>query len=172
VLQGESGTVEQLLAQTTDLTTFLASRDQVYGEVLTNLVPVLQNLAGQGDLVSTTIVELKELMVALAKDRRTIGESVDAVGQLVGDTSQFLDEVDDPLVRALSEFRGVARLNAETRDDLARAIRSFSGSVETLGRIASYENAVNVYPCTLRLELGNAEVNPFGEAGPWSEVCS
>ena len=35
VLQGEGGTVEQLLQQTTQLTTYVADRDAVIGEVLT-----------------------------------------------------------------------------------------------------------------------------------------
>ena len=41
VLQGEGGTVEQLLQQTTELTGFLTERDELYGAVLTNLTPVL-----------------------------------------------------------------------------------------------------------------------------------
>ncbi len=48
VLQGEGGTVEVLLQQTAELTNFVADRDDVYGDVLTNLTPVLDNLAGQG----------------------------------------------------------------------------------------------------------------------------
>jgi len=172
VLQGESGTVEQLLSQTTELTGFFASRDEVYGQVLTNLIPVLQNLAGQGDNLSTTIVELKNLMVALAKDRKSIGESIDAVGQLVGSTSDFLNEIDDPMVQALADFADVAKLNASTRDELRAALRSFGETVETLGRVTSYENAGNVYPCTLRLKVGKNEVNPFGNNGPWSKVCA
>lgn len=171
VLQGESGTVEQLLAQTAELTNFFASRDDVYGEVLTNLIPVLQNLAGQGDNVSTTIVELKNLMVALAQDRKSIGRSIDAVGQLVGTTSEFLDTVDDPLVRALDEFVTTAKINASTRNELRTALKSFTGTVEALGRITSYENAGNLYPCALYLKIGGTEINPVGNNGPWSEVC-
>ncbi len=51
VLQGEGGTVEILLQQTTELTNFVADRDDVYDDVLTNLTPVLDDLAGQGDRV-------------------------------------------------------------------------------------------------------------------------
>ncbi len=61
VLQGEGGTVEQLLQQTTELTGFLADRDDLYGQVVDNLVPVLDNLSGQDAQITATIRELKAL---------------------------------------------------------------------------------------------------------------
>ncbi len=43
---------------------------------------------------------------------------------------------------------------------------------EGLGRAGSYESAVNVYPCSFILVVGQAlEVNPAGDNGPWSQVC-
>jgi phospholipid/cholesterol/gamma-HCH transport system substrate-binding protein len=50
VLQGEGGTVESLLAHTGSLTTTLAGRDKVIGEVITNLNSVLKtiNVAAAG----------------------------------------------------------------------------------------------------------------------------
>ncbi|MDN5745831.1 MAG: MCE family protein, partial [Nocardioidaceae bacterium] len=52
VLQGEGGSVEQLLQQTGQLSNFLADRDDIIGEVMTNLQPVLENLAGQDDNIT------------------------------------------------------------------------------------------------------------------------
>ena len=69
VLQGEGGTVEQLLQQTTQLTTYVADRDAVIGEVLTNLTPVLEHLQGRGTEIESTVLELRRLMEGLAKDR-------------------------------------------------------------------------------------------------------
>src|SRR5699024_4955684 len=62
VLQGEGGTVEGLLQKTATLTNFLADRDQVVGEVLDNLTPVLVDMAGQGDELRGAVLELKALM--------------------------------------------------------------------------------------------------------------
>ena len=79
VLQGEGGTVEQLLQQTTQLTTYVADRDAVIGEVLTNLTPVLEHLQGRGTEIESTVLELRRLMEGLAKDRTAIGASIDGV---------------------------------------------------------------------------------------------
>lgn len=171
VLQGEGGTVEGLLAETTKLTNFLADRDELFDSLATNLIPVLDNLAGQGDQLKSTIVSLRNLMEGLADDRRAIGDSIDGLSRLVGATSGFLDEARDPAVGTLTELRGAAALLADSREDLSDAIDSFGVSLEALGRTGSYENAINVYPCSLILALGPVLINPAGNNGPWSEVC-
>lgn len=172
VLQGEGGTVEQLLQQTADLTTFLADRDDLYGAVLTNLTPVLDNLAGQGDELRTTVVELRRLMDGLARDRRDIGASIEGLSQLVGATSGFFREARVPAVRTIAELREVAGQAAASRDRLNDAITSFATIFESLGRAGSYENALNVYPCSILVAAGSTEINVSGgNDGPWSEVC-
>jgi phospholipid/cholesterol/gamma-HCH transport system substrate-binding protein len=172
VLQGEGGTVEVLLQQTTELTNFVADRDEVIGDVLTNLTPVLDNLAGQGDEFTATVQELRSLMSGLARDRRAIGSSIDGVSRLVGSTSRLLRDVREPAVDSIHEFVQVADLVARTRRDLNAAIRQFAVIFDGLGRAGSYESAVNVYPCSFLLVVGRAlEVNPAGNTGPWSKVC-
>ena len=172
VLQGEGGTVETLLQQTAELTTFLADRDEVLDDVLTNLTPVLTNLAGRDDQVAATVRELRALMTGLARDRRSLGRSIDGVGRLVGSTSSLLRRIQAPAVAAIRRFAEVAELAARSRGELNRAVRSFGDTFEGLGRATSYESALNVYTCSFLLAAGAAaEVNPAGPNGPWSEVC-
>lgn len=171
VLQGEGGTIEQLLQQTTELTGFLSDRDELYGQVLTNLTPVLQNLDGRGSELTSTIKELRALMTGLARDREAIGSSIDGVSRLVGATSGLLRETRQPTVEAVGELRDVAAQMKASRNKLNTAIDSFGLIFESLGRAASYENAVNVYPCSILISIGGAEINPAGNNGPWSEVC-
>lgn len=172
VLQGEGGTVEVLLQQTAELTNFVADRDDVYSDVVTNLTPVLDNLAGQDDQLSSTVQELRALMTGLARDRRAIGSSIDGVSRLVGSTSQLLQDVREPAVASIREFVKVADMVASTRKELNAALKQFGVIFEGLGRAGSYESALNVYPCSFFVVVGKAlEVNPAGDKGPWSQVC-
>lgn len=172
VLQGEGGTVEQLLTQTTSLTRFVAERDEVIGQVLTNLTPVLQSLAGQGEELSATVVELRRLMEGLAADRESIGASVDGVSKLIGSTSQLLRESRQPLVGSVRQLRSVARMLDATRAKIVAALDAYRVAFGGLGRATSYENAVNVYLCTLKVALGGGEgLNPAGTDPRRSEVC-
>lgn len=171
VLQGEGGTVEQLLGQTAQLTNFLADRDGVIGDVMTNLKPVLDNLTGQDAQISTTIRELKLLMTGLAADRKSIGASIDGVSRLVGVTSSLFKEVKVPLVKATDRLVTVADMFARSRGTLVKTIPAFGTIFESLGRATSYENALNVYVCSLTIVplIGNLSGNTNG--GPWREVC-
>jgi phospholipid/cholesterol/gamma-HCH transport system substrate-binding protein len=172
VLQGEGGTVESLLAQTGRLTNFLADRDQVVGEVLDNLTPVLTDLAGQGTELQSTVQELRALMTGLARDRKSIGASIDGMSQLIGSTSQLLEEAKVPTVRAVKRFRQVMQLFVSNKPEFVKAIGSFGSTLAALGRASSYENAVNIYLCSVTANVGGAKLNLNGSGdGPWSEVC-
>ena len=171
VLQGEGGTVETLLQQTSRLTNFIADRDEVIGDVLTNLTPVLDNLAGQGTELKGTVRELRALMTGLARDRKSIGQSIDGVSQLVGATSELLREARVPATRTIQRFRTVARMLSASREELNGALESFGVTFESLGRASSYENAVNVYLCSFAFAVGDNDINPAGGQGPYSRVC-
>ena len=172
VLQGEGPTVEQLLSQTARLTDYVADRDQIFQEVLTNLTPVLNDVAGQGPELDATVTELRALMTGLARDRTAIGQSIDGVSKLIVSTSDLLKEARDPLTRTSHEFRETAALFARNNQRLVTAISAFGTIFESLGRAMSYENAGNVYACTVWLVEGGTKVNlAGGDGGPWSEVC-
>lgn len=173
VLQGESGTVEQLLAQTAELSDFLADRDDVITQVMTNLQPVLENLAGQDDQITSAVRELRALMTGLARDRRSIGASIDGVSRLVGATSSLLQEVKVPLTRATGRLVSAADMLEQSRGSLEKAIPAFATVFESLGRASSYENALNVYVCSLAISVAStgSGINPAGPNGPWSAVC-
>ncbi len=172
VLQGEGGTVEQLLTQTSELTNFLADRDELVGEVLTNLTPVLTDMAGQGTELRATVVELKALMTGLARDRESIGASITGVSELIGSTSALLTDIKVPTVTAVKKFRATMDLFVANEDDFVAAIRSFGSTLASLGRVTSYENAVNIFLCSVIVAIGPGELNLNGTPnGPFSEVC-
>jgi len=174
VLQGEGGSVEQLLQQTTTLTNFLADRDNVFSAVLTNLTPVLDDLSGQGQELKSTVHELQLLMTGLAKDRHSIGASISGLSTLISSTSQLLAQSRKPIVLDTHLFREVAETLAQQKTNLTAALKSFGVVFDDLGRASSYRNAVNVYLCTMWIGAGpGAELNLSGRntGGPWSKVC-
>jgi phospholipid/cholesterol/gamma-HCH transport system substrate-binding protein len=172
VLQGEGGTVESLLEQTGRLTNTLADRDRVFGEVLDNLTPVLTDLAGRGSELRDTVRELEGLMTGLARDRKSIGASLDGMSQLIGSTADLLQQARVPTVRAVKRFLAVMNLFLASKPQFVAAIGSFGETLAALGRASSYENAVNIYLCSTIVEFGGAKANLNGSGnGPWSEVC-
>jgi len=173
VLQGEGGTVQEFLSETTKLTNFIADRDKVFDQVITNLTPVLENLAGRGDELRTTARELTALMSALARERQTIGSSIDGIAQLTDHLSSLFVEANQPTKAALVRLRAVAKMYADNRTQVENAIVWFPRLVNSLGRITQNSNQANVYLCNLGVNLAGTTLYPFGQPGSanYSEVC-
>ena len=61
VLQGEGGTIQGLLQKTASLTTTLADRDQLIGQVIDNLNTTLETVNSRSEQVTQLVVELEGL---------------------------------------------------------------------------------------------------------------
>ena len=84
VLQGESGTVQQLVRDIGSLTNTLADRDQVIGEVIDNLTAVLDTINNREDQFDQLVVNTSSLIEGLSADSEAIGSSRLSRGSDVG----------------------------------------------------------------------------------------
>lgn len=171
VLQGEGGTVSQLLQETTELTNYLADRDQLFHQVAVNLTPLLEEISGNGDQLQSTVHRLAQLTTGLARQRHTTGRSIDQLSELVSRTNHFVTEMRDPLARDVAALRKVVRMYAENNSQYAASFAHFGSVLETLGRTTSYRSALNSYLCETTLSGGNTELLVGSAGDSHSEVC-
>lgn len=172
VLQGEAGTIESLLQNTADATAYLAGKDEVFGEVLANLTPVLENLEAQSTQFDLTVQQLRDLMTGLAAERDVFANSIDNLGSLVDATSALLAEIRAPLAADIASLQSTASLLAREQDRVARLIEGLPLLTGAFGRSMSYGAYLNVYLCNLGLEVLGADVWVPSSGGPYSEGCS
>lgn len=172
VLQGEGGSIAELLRQTTDLTGFLADRDKLFQQVASNLTPVLVDLAGQGTELRTAVTELGKLMSGLARNRHRFGAALDDVIQLVTMTSSLVHQARAPTVRDIKAFRAVAAMYAEHSDLYGKSLPSLAKVLGSLGRVFSYRGAMNSYLCSLDATIGGVPVGTTTGTPPtYSKAC-
>lgn len=171
VLQGESGTVEQLLEHTAQATGHLADRDEVFGRVLRSLTPVLRNLEQQSDRVDGTVVALRRLMQGLADARGTLAGSIDELADLVDSTSTLLQELRPGLRRDVRALRETAGLVVREQDRVRRVLRQLAPLLGAFARTMSYGGFLNVYLCNLGVEAGGPTVWLPGAGGPYTRAC-
>jgi phospholipid/cholesterol/gamma-HCH transport system substrate-binding protein len=171
VLQGEGGSVDQLLRQTADLTGFLADRDKLFQQVATNLTPVLVDLAGQGTELRTAVSELGKLMSGLARNRHRFGAALDGVIRLVTTTSSLVHQARAPTVRDIKAFRSVAAMYAEHSQLYGQSLPSLGKLLGTLARTFSYKGALNSYLCSLDATIGGVKVGSTSTPPKYSKVC-
>lgn len=173
VLQGEGGSIENLLQQTNQLTNFLADRDQIVGQVLTNLTPVLNDFAGQGTQLASTVTSLRQLMDGLAADRTSIGDSITHLSTLITSTSDLIQQARTPATADVHLFRQVVETTNAEKALLSKALGGFATVFTDLGRVTSYTNAANIYACSITIDLAGLRINLSGNpnGGPWTGVC-
>jgi phospholipid/cholesterol/gamma-HCH transport system substrate-binding protein len=147
VLQGEGGTVDSLLAHTGSLTTTLADRDKVIGDVITNLNSVLANINGQGDALSTLVSTLQRLVSGLAGDRAAIGDAIQGMADLTGATAGLLEQAREPLKDSISGLGMLASNLVTGQEALEQFLTATPAKFEAVGRTASYGSWLNFYLC-------------------------
>jgi phospholipid/cholesterol/gamma-HCH transport system substrate-binding protein len=163
VLQGEGGTVADLLQHTASLASTLADRDQVIGQVITNLDTVLSTLDSHRDALATTIAQLSQFVSGLAADRSAIGSALSNISSLTSATAGLLSDVRPDLkadIGGLSELAGTLSANAAVID---QTLASLPGRYDALTRTASDGSWFNFYMCSFdgRVALpGGKSVNP------------
>ena len=90
VLQGEGGTIGDLMTHTASLTNAIADRDALIGQVIDNLSATLKIVDDRHDQLSELVVQLRDWMSNLARDRKAIGASVSNLSSLTAGVAHLL----------------------------------------------------------------------------------
>jgi len=157
VFQGEGGTLESLLGHTASVTSALASRDQVIGELIDNLNEVLAHIGERDDQLSDLIVSFRNLIGGLTKDRDAILSSLDSISQLSVETASLVAGIRPSFVADVSYLRKVAKLLDDNKGEINRALNVLPIKLTKIGRTATYGSWFNFYLCqfTGRVVVGN-----------------
>ncbi|HEY0451359.1 MCE family protein [Actinophytocola sp.] len=154
VLQGEGGTVESLLAHTASLTSAIADKDQVIGQVINNLNGALDTINARGGKLSTLIVQVQQLVSGLAQDRQPIGDAIEALGGLAQTTSGLLTEARAPLKQDIAALGGLVNNLNDSESVVQHFIQFLPEKTAALTRTVSYGSWFNFYLCSTSGSIG------------------
>src|SRR6201999_245048 len=115
-LQGEGGTVQDLLKQTASLTTTVAQRDAAIGQVIDNLLTVLNTVQHRDTGLGETITQLQRLVSGLAGDRDAISSSLVNINDLATSTAKLLTGIRPVLPGDLRNLTALANVLNNTKD--------------------------------------------------------
>jgi phospholipid/cholesterol/gamma-HCH transport system substrate-binding protein len=147
VFQGEGGTLEGLLAHTASVTSTLADRDEVIGELIDNLSLVLDHVADRDKQLTRLIQSFRTLVGGLKKDRSAILGSLEEVSALSVETASLVDGIREPFVKDIKELRAVAGNIDKNKAELDRALQVLPIKLNKIGRTAIYGSFFNFYLC-------------------------
>jgi phospholipid/cholesterol/gamma-HCH transport system substrate-binding protein len=146
-LQGEGGTVETLLARTASLTTTLADKDAVIGRVVDNLTTVLATVDERDAALSDLIVQLRRLASGFAADRKSIGESLEGIGELTDATAGLLQGIRPGLRADVAELRTLAANLDEGKTVIDGVLQRLPEKLNRIVATATYGGWFNFYLC-------------------------
>ena len=172
VFQGEGPTVDDLVSSTASLTSTLADRDQVIGELITNLDQVMGVVDQHSDQLDTTLTTLQQLVSGLAGDSSTIGDTIDGLGKLTSSVADLLHQGRPALKQDIKSLGKVSQNLAGNSDTLNTFLQKLPTKLDTIGRTASYGGWLNIYECSIqgKIPLPEGYMGDLG-AKPVAERC-
>lgn len=147
VFQGEGGTLESLLADTASVTSTLAGRDEVIGQLITNLNEVLEHVGDRDDQLSELITSFRTLVSGLKKDRNALLEPLESISDLSVETAQLLTGLRPGLVEDIKQLRRVAGNLDKDKAEIDRMLQVMPIKLTKIGRTATYGSWFNFYLC-------------------------
>ena len=155
VLQGEGGTVKELLANTASLTNSLADRDQLIGEVITNLSTLMATVDEHHQELSELIISMKGWFGDLAKDRKVIGASLANISEVTQEVANLLTRARPLLKEDVAQLRRLFTILAkpENKAYLDVTLDKLPGMLSKQTRIGVFGSWYNYYLCEFQFGI-------------------
>ncbi|TLG14817.1 MCE family protein [Nocardia cyriacigeorgica] len=174
-LQGDGVSLSALITQAAELATTFGERDEILGQVITNLSSVIAGLANRSKELETLITQARSLVEALYSEGESLKSSVDQVATSTDALVGLITQVKPDMARAQNmATSGVALLllNGAALDQAAIELPTV---LNGLARFTSYGAYANAYICRLDVSLWGVLLPPglFSQVGgeSQSEVC-
>ncbi|WP_179474914.1 virulence factor Mce family protein [Mycolicibacterium vinylchloridicum] len=158
--QGQGETIGSLLAQTSGLTNTLADRDQLIGDVITNLNTVFTSLGDSNKDFAQAIDKIASLTDALADRREDISNSVAYANAASGSVADFLARSRPALQKIVHETDRTSTIVMNDHDYVDNLINTLPDAYKALGRQGLYGDWFAFYICEAIIKVNGKGGQP------------
>ncbi|MDO3400051.1 MCE family protein [Mycolicibacterium neoaurum] len=166
LLQGQGGAIQNMLASTSSFSQNLAARDQLIGDVITNLNTVLGTIDEKGDQFNASVDELQKLITGLAENRDPIAGAIGPLASAESDLTEMLQASRRPLQGVIENARPLMQRMDERKADINKVIEPLAENYLRLNALGAYGAFFNIYYCSIRMKIngpaGSDILIPFG----------
>ena len=166
LLQGQGGALSSVLASTGAFTQDLADRDQLIGDVITNLNVVLKTVDAKGAQFDATVDQLQQLISGLNEGRDPIAGAIEPLATAEAGLTTMLEQGRRPLQGVLENVRPLTGYLYERREDVNYVVERLPENYLRLNGLGAYGSFFNIYYCSVRLKFngpaGSDILIPFG----------
>ena len=177
LLQGQGGALSNLLATTGAFTQNLAARDQLIGDVITNLNTVLGTVDEKGAQFDASVDQLQKLLTGLAENRDPIAGAIPPLASAENDLTDMLAKSRRPLQGVIENVRPMADRMDVRKADINKVVEPLAENYLRLNALGAYGSFFNIFYCSTRLKIngpaGSDILVPFGgPPDPSKGMCS
>jgi phospholipid/cholesterol/gamma-HCH transport system substrate-binding protein len=158
--QGQGASIGSFLTQTAALTSTLADRDQLIGQVVVNLNTVLGSLAGQGDQFAKAVDSLSSLVSGLAARKQDLSNGLAYANAASASISDLLSQARSPFKDTITQTDRVATTVLNDKDFFDDYLNTLPDADKVLGRQALTGDYFSFYLCDLVLKVNGKGGQP------------
>jgi phospholipid/cholesterol/gamma-HCH transport system substrate-binding protein len=158
--QGEGATVGSFLSQASTVTSTLADRDALIGQVIGNLNTVLGSFGGQSKQFATAVDSLSELVKGLAERKSDIANAVAYTNAASASIADLLDQTRQPFADAVAASNRATRLAMADHDYLDNLLDTLPDAYKKLARLGSRGDFLSEYLCSMSIKMNGKNGQP------------
>ena len=159
-LQGEGDTIGAFLEQTASLTNTLADRDELIGQVITNLNTVLGSLDRQSAQFGMTVTSLSQLVSGLAASKADISSAVAATNTASATVADLLRTARPPLKEVVAQTDRTASTVLADHEWFDALLTRLPSDYQKLARQGLYGDFFSFYLCDIYFKLNGKGGDP------------
>jgi phospholipid/cholesterol/gamma-HCH transport system substrate-binding protein len=171
IFQGQGGTINDILDQTSELTSTLADRDQAIGEVVRNLNTVLDTTVKHQQQFDETVQNFEQLITSLKNRADPIATSVADISDAAGSVADLLGDNRPLLQKTVTQLEVIQQPLVDQKDQLNGILAQLPQALKILGRAGGiYGDFFNFYACDVTLRLNGLQPGgPVRTVKVWSQ---
>jgi phospholipid/cholesterol/gamma-HCH transport system substrate-binding protein len=159
-LQGEGPTITTFLSQTAAVTNKLADRDQLIGQVITNLRTVVGSLSDQSSQFAGAVDSLSAALTTIADRKQDLRNGLVYANEAAASISDLLTQGRAPLTKVVHEADRTADAVLADREYFDRFLDTLPDTYRMLNRQGLYGDFFSFYLCDLILKLNGKGGQP------------
>ncbi|WP_319449822.1 MULTISPECIES: MCE family protein [unclassified Mycobacterium] len=159
-LQGEGPTINDFLSQAATFTNTLADRDELIGQVITNLNVVMASVADQSKQVDSAVVSLSNLVDSLSARQVDVTNSLAHLNGTAATLADLLVKARPPLADVVGQTDRAAGLVVADHDYFTHMLDGLLPSYTALARQGLYGDFFSLYLCEGLLKVNGKGGQP------------
>ncbi|MBD0862505.1 MCE family protein [Gordonia sp. zg691] len=152
-LQGDSGSLTSLIAQTSTLAESFAGPDNVLGDMIISLDKVTASLAGQSGSVESLIGHMRDVFTTLNSRQGEFISSIDQMTTTLGRTAVLFNDIEPSLSALIAREPGFTGHIVSNAEKFAYLFYNVPLAMKGLARFSQESTAANAYLCNVNVTI-------------------